>query len=763
MSATARPRLPWGLVIVSILLTWVTTGIAALALWPIYEGRGILIVIGVGTLAGTIVALLGARFRWPAWLVMIVAFVTFVAIGVPTAVPSKANLGVLPTVEGLIDLLTGVALGWKQLLTITLPVGDYEALLVPALVLIFGSVTISLSIALRSRVRELAVLPPAIVYVVGLAFGPELPVRAIITPLALLGAILLWLAWFRWYRRRSAIAALVAESGGERSSRESGGAGLRTAIGAVVLLAVSITAGVSAATALAPTESRTVLRTTIAQPFDPRAYVSPLAGFRGYWDEDTVDSTLFTVTGRDGEFLRLATMDTYDGVVFSVGSDTVTSESGSFVRVPSTFDQSGVSGDQVEIGVDVVNYSGVWLPTAGKFESVAFEGPTAQTRRDAFFYNDTSGTAAVLGGVSSGDRYRLTAIDPGQPTRSQFADLDPGSAIVPELAVVPDELVATLERYTAGVDDPGERLVAMLEGLAAEGYISHGVGEDEPPSRSGHAADRITELLTEPLMIGDGEQYAVTAALMARELGFPSRVVLGFVPDDGVVQGGDVVALIEVNTAQYGWVTIDATPPYREIPEEEPEENAQVARPPTIVPPPVIESEPLDRQTTPDTEQELPPDLDPVLQIVLAVLSVAGWVLLVLGVLAAPFLLVMAAKARRRRLRRRAATPAERITGGWREFEDAIVDHGLSPGVATTRSEVAAITGVLQAQVLAAVADRATFSPDEPAPGDADTVWRVVDDLRTSLDGDLTRWERLRARISLRSLGGYSVTRLFTR
>ena len=763
MSATSSPRLPWGLTIVSVIMTWVTVGIASLALWPIYEGRGILIVIGVGTLAGTVVALLGARFRWPAWLVIIVAFVVFVAIGVPTAVPSKANLGVLPTVDGLVDLLTGVALGWKQLLTITLPVGDYEALLVPALVLVFGSVVISLSLALRSRVRELAVLPPAIVYVVALAFGSELPVRAIVTPLALLGAILLWLSWFRWHRRRSAIAALIAESGEDGSSRESGAAGIRTAVGAVVLLALSATAGASAASALAPTEARTVLRSTITQPFDPRAYVSPLAGFRGYWDEDTVDSTLFRVTGRDGELVRLATMDTYDGVVFSVGSDRVTSQSGSFVRVPSTFDQSDVDGAPVEIGVDVVGYSGVWLPTVGKFESVGFEGATGQARRDAFFYNDTSGTAAVLGGIAPGDRYRLTAVDPDQPTASQLADLDPGSAIVPDSTVVPEELVATLERYTTGADAAGERLVAMLEGLASEGYISHGIGEDEPPSRSGHAADRITELLTEPLMIGDGEQYAVTAALMARELGFPSRVILGFIPEDGVVTGGDVVAWIEVNTAQYGWVAIDATPPFREIPEEEPEENAQVARPPTIVPPPVIESEPLDRQTTPETEQELPPDLDPVLQIVLAVLRVAGWALLVLGVLAAPFLLVIAAKARRRWLRRRAPAPVDRISGGWREFEDAVVDHGLSPGVASTRSEVAAITGAVQAQVLAAVADRATFSPDEPAPGDAETVWRAVDDLRASLDDGRTRWERLKARISLRSLGGYSVTKLFTR
>src|SRR5690606_22159039 len=102
-------------------------------------------------------------------------------------------------------------------------------------------------------------------------------------------------------------------------------------------------------------------------------------------------------------------------------------------------------------------------------------------------------------------------------------------------------------------------------------------------------------------------------------------------------------------------------------------------------------------------------------------------------------------------------------SGGWREFEDAVVDHGVSPGSTTTRSELADATGSTQAHVLAAVADRAVFSPDDPGDEDAETVWRVLDELRATLDEGLTRWQKLKVRISLRSLGGYSVTRLFTR
>jgi hypothetical protein len=763
--ANARPTTAFVLVNTAMLV--LTVVIAATALWPIYRSTGLVVLVAVALAVGSLIAILGAVFRWPAPVVMLAAVVGFLLIGVPLAVPAQAQFGVLPTPGGLTDLVAGVALGWKQLLTITLPVGDYQALLVPALVLIFGASVIGLSTALRARRGELAVLAPIVVFVVATAFGPQYPDRPLDAPIALLVAVLFWLVWFRWYRRRSAIRLLAAQSVPEGENAvvpDTGAAGLRTVVSAAVIMALASTAAVAVASAAPPTTDRSVLRTTIEQPFDPRDYVSPLAGFRAYWQPANAGSVLFDVSGLPaGGLIRLATLDTYDGVVYAVGSDQVTSESGTFTRVPSAFDQSAVSGERVTIDVVIADYSGVWLPTVGKFESVSFTDGDAAALRDAFYYNDTSGTAAVVGGLETGDAYRLTAVVPDQPNANELDALEPGPASVPDPQGIPDELIAKLDEYVSGVDGPGARLAAMLDGLAADGYISHGVGDDEPASRSGHAADRIAELLSDPRMIGDAEQYAVAAALMASDLGFPSRVVLGFAPTGEQVHGDDVSAWIEVNTAQYGWVSIDPTPPVRDIPDELPEDNSQVARPQTIVPPPVVDSEAFNRQSTPDSEQELPSDLDPVLQVILAILRVGGIVLLVAALLLSPFLVIVAAKIRRRRLRRRAPSAIERISGGWQEFEDSVIDHGLSPAASSTRSEVASIAGGTQSQVLAAVADRAIFAPGEPEPEDADSVWRAVDELQESLDSDLTRWERIKARVSVRSLGGYSVRRLFKR
>ncbi len=762
----ARRRPSAGFIVVNTVLLWAATTIAAVALWPIYQDIRFIILVAVTTVLGSTVAILGAVFRWKSFVVILVGFAVLLLAGVPLAVPDQAVSGFLPSLDGIRELLAGVALGWKQLLTIALPVGDYQALLVPAFVLVLTSTIVALSIALRAKWGELGVLPPIAMFVAGIAFGPETVAWPVPWALGMLAVVLLWLIWRRWRKRRESIRALInTTDDGVAVARLESGFGVRSLLAGGLQLAVAAAASIGAASALPPTGDRDVLRTTIEQPFDPRSYPSPLAGFRKYLRDDRVRDTIFTVTGLpENGRIRIATLDSYDGVVYAVGSDEVDSASGSFVRIPSGVDQSATAGTSVEVEVTIADYDGVWLPTVGRFERVDFVGDGAGRLRDAFYYNDISGTAAVIGGFDSGDSYRLDALLPSQPTEAQLDGATPGSADVPRLGDLPDAVALSLDGYVQGIDDPGERLVTALTALKEEGYISHGLDPQDPPSRSGHAADRITELFTAPRMIGDAEQYAVAAALMARQLGFPARVVFGFVPEDAggtvEVRGDDVTAWIEVSTAEYGWVTLDPVPEERPIPEEEPEDPTQVARPQSIVPPPPERTDANQDQSTPDSEREEPDAIDPVLLAILGVLRVAGLVLGIAGVLMAPFLFIIAAKIRRRRLRSTSPDTLQRIRGGWDEFADTVIDHGYSPPASATRSELAAVVGTLPSRVLAAVADRAVFSPGEPQPEDADHVWDAVGELRAVLDGNVNRRGRVKALISLRSLGGYSVRNL---
>jgi hypothetical protein len=190
------------------------------------------------------------------------------------------------------------------------------------------------------------------------------------------------------------------------------------------------------------------------------------------------------------------------------------------------------------------------------------------------------------------------------------------------------------------------------------------------------------------------------------------------------------------------------------VPPKQPDQPTQITRPQTNVQPPVDDT-PAQPDDPPQAQVDKSntPQPNPVLDALIAVLTIVGWTVLGLAVLSAPFLAVLAAKWRRRALRRRAPTSVERIAGGWREFADTAVDHGYDPPPAATRKEFAGTIGGSRASALAAVADRAVFSPIAPTQEEADTVWKAVDELRGQLGKRDTRWKRMLAAVSLRSLG----------
>ena len=745
---------------------WVMLALAAIVLWPVYRASAFIVLAVSAVALGTLIALLGAIFRWKVWVVGLVTVGVFAAVGVPLAVPSRAASAVLPTLEGLVDLFAGVALGWKQLLTITLPVGDYQALLVPALVLLLSATVVAVSIALRARYGEFAVIPPAVVFIVGIAFGPTSAAAPIPLGIGLLVSSVGWISWRRWRRRRAATRGREREAAaGFRLGVEA-----RTVIAGVLVFAVAGIGAITTASVLGPTGDRQVLRTAVEQPFEPRDHASPLAGFRRYLREDRVDEVMMRVAGLPADArIRIATLDSYDGVVYAVGSPAVDSASGVFVRVPSRLDQSSHGTDEVRVEIEIDAYAGVWVPTVGMLEDIAFGGDDRSRLEDGFAFNTTTGTAVDLEGIGAGDRYVLDAVLPGTVALERLSTAVPGPADVPRGADPPEELATSLEEYIGGAQGAGAQLVAAIERLRAEGYISHGLSADEPASRSGHSLDRIAELFAGSRMIGDAEQYAVAAALIATRLGFPARVVVGFAPEPAgeggtsTVRGGDITAWIEVNTAQEGWVSVDPVPPVRPIPEEEPEDPTPISRPESIVPPPVDRPEPREENADADTSADEPAASDTTLEVLLQVARVVGIVALVALVALSPFLLVIGAKLRRRYLRRTAPTALGRIRGGWDEFADLVVDRGLTAPPSATRAEFAAAVGTLPSRVLAAVVDRAVFAPEPPSEADAERVWTAVGELRGSLDAARTRRERIRAHVSLRSLGGGAVRQLLRR
>lgn len=216
------PRVSVGFALLQTLAYLVIMLIASATFWPVYQGQQFVLVVVAGFALGAVIANGGAFLRLPSIVVFGLLVVAFALFGVALAVPSQATFGILPTLDGLRELAVGVSTSWKQLLTITLPVGSYQALLVPVLVLVLIGTTVGLSTALRSRRAELALVPPAVVFFAGIVFGPAEPLLPVVTGLALLAASVLWVLWWRLRRRRQAIDRLLrATPRPDASSRRS--------------------------------------------------------------------------------------------------------------------------------------------------------------------------------------------------------------------------------------------------------------------------------------------------------------------------------------------------------------------------------------------------------------------------------------------------------------------------------------------------------------------------------------------------------------
>ena len=675
-----------------------------------------------------------------------------------------------------VDLLAGVALGWKQLLTIALPVGDYQALLVPAFVLVLTSTIVALSVALRARWGELGVLAAhrAVRRRDRLRAGDR-AVAGRRVPLA-------------HARRRAALADLAALARASRvdplarrarpiwpapSRASTSGFGCAHAARAAVCSSrVAAAASIGAASALAA--DRAIATCCARRSSSPSTRATTRARSPGSASTCATTACATRVLHRDGPARRQPHPDRDPRQLRrrrlrGRQRRRSTAHRERFVRIPSGVDQSADGGHLGRgRGRDRRTTTASGCPRSGSFERVDFGGDRAGRLRDAFYYNDTSGTAAVIGGLGAGDSYTLDAVLPSQPTQAQLGDADAGvGRRAAASATCPDELALDARRLRAG-----HRRSGRAPGRGARRPQGGGLHqprprpEDEPPSRSGHAADRITELLTAPAH--DRRRRAVRRRRRAH--GASARL-----PGAGRVR----IRAARTRPDRSTCAATTSRPGSRSTPRSTagsrstrcPRSGRSPRRSPRTRPRSPARSRSCRRLRTaptptrssrrPTASADEPDAIDPVLLAILGVLRVAGLVLAIAGVLMAPFLFVIAAKIRRRRLRRTRPTPLQRIRGGWDEFADTVVDHGYSP--AGRRDPLRARRRRRHPSRPACWPRWPTAPSSRPAipqPDDADHVWDAVGELRAVLDGNVNRRQRVKALISLRSLGGYSVRNL---
>jgi transglutaminase-like putative cysteine protease len=779
------PKLPRGTVSPS---TWrdlaVVTVLSALGVWglaPAFSDNGYLLAGLGGLLVGTAAGYLSHLFRLNAFFTGLGAIALYFVLGSALAMPGYSLFAVVPSLTTLRGLALGAVFGWADIVTLAAPVGapEYITVLPYAAAWLVGLVTTVLALRWlprhdRSAARLSVLLAgPAALYVLGVLYGTSTPFLAGVRGIAFAVLALLWLGW----RRGAATNASLQERRGLNRTKLTGSA--------IVAVAAILIAAVAGSILVPAPESRFVLREEVVPPFDPQDYPSPLSGFRKY-TKDLGETELFSVTGLTAsDRVRLAVMDSYDGRLWDVsGAEDQTDGSGSFRLVgdelpaPALLESS--AGRSISIAVD--GYSGVWLPVVGYPDSLSLPTEPTDTSQD-LRYNTETATTVITSGVDKGYEYSFTADVQDEFSEEALQNVPVSPVELPIVERVPDVVAAKAAEYVGTATTPIDQLRAMEQAVKINGFLSHGLASDSVPSRAGHGADRIEELFTRNQMIGDEEQFAAAFALMARSLGYPARVVMGFAPknvkegETVTVTGEDVTAWVEVPFTGVGWVSFSPTPDEKEIPQDQ-NPKPKTEPQPQVRQPPRAEKQDDDLLTEVDINDSEDDDKnDDAVPVPLWVWILSGAVGISLLLYFVPLLVVAAIKRRRMRRRRTAETADARAAGAWDELLDRYAEVGyVLPGTGTRRMfatdlgsqvemsapEVSGTAagetpgGVATLTRLALGTDEAVFSGQDAPDAHIDELWQTTTESSAGAASAVGWWRRQASRFRVNS--GRTVT-----
>ena len=508
---------------------------------------------------------------------------------------------------------------------------------------------------------------------------------------------------------------------------------------------------------------RLVLRDHYVPPFSEQNLSSPLSGMRSYLARHH-DDILLSVTGLpDGVPVRLAVMDCFDGMVWNLSD-----QAADFRRASASL-PTHVPGKAFKALFTVESDSEeLWLPLAGDPIAVDFESTTASQN---WYINADTGTALLANGVTQGLSYTESGIAAPTPDNRRIAKAQAELVHQPAAHDVPDVVGEWAVSITSGSSTGGASALALEQALRDAGWFSHGL-DDDYPSAAGHGSYRINSLLSGDAMVGDSEQYASAMALMAREVGLSSRVVLGFpnTANNKIVEstidqpttftGGDLTAWVEIKLRGLGWVAFYPTPDASKIPDGH--QQLSPPNPRTLIrQPPVPLVDPLRDELRVAGESSIaggssaaPPD-QPLTQsawrhavFVAVIASSPLWALACIGMLIIAFKAAVLAIAKTR------GNGGERMAAGWRVLTVLAVQCGISVH-GTRREQASHIAHALaidrhMIDRFAADADYAMFSGQPIATSQASVYWRGIMRMRRAMLHTLPRIRRIKTCVSLR-------------
>jgi transglutaminase-like putative cysteine protease len=762
---------------------------AAALLYQLFDGAGWLWTSIGAALSVLAASALSGRLSLPAWAAGLVSLAGLGVFLTASFAGEKAWLLVVPTKGSLAELAGLVGTGWEDIQRFAAPVpGD-----LPGISLLTSggvgliAVTVDL-LAARMRRAALAGLPILALATVPATILPD-PISWPAFVLAALGFTGLLLADGRERVGHWGRAVLVRRT--RPAASERGGAvadvrGLRLSgkrIGfAAIVLAVLVPAMVPP---LQPVSFFTfgVGGSGSGGRGNSISIPNPVTSLRGQL-ELPARRTVLTYTSDDDRprYLRIFALDTFNGEMFGMtdpkGEPENRTSEGPLPPPPGLTGAVPVSSVTTDITVSEEVEKLEFLPLPYAPGTVNAEGDW-RADVDTLMVFSTRDDA-------SGLRYQVTTTEP-RPSAAQLRALPNTPPTIDERylrlpADFPDDIRALARRATDGAESAYDSAVALQEWFTKTGNFTYNL------RTQGHSTSALRDFLLSS-RTGFCEQFAISMALLARSLGIPARVAIGYT--GGVKTGtqwtvttSDSHSWPELYFEGAGWLAFEPTPsglagqgsarvPDYSVPQEEPEDDA------ASVPTPGAtgrgeESAPESAGASPrnadDREALLQPTGVPEDEPMPVALRIAIGVAALALVLLVPA--AIRAVTRRRRVRalsrpgRTGTAPAGEpgrvgvrtadgadvpVAAAWAELDDVLYDYGMARGASETpRALARRLAGQYgfdteSAAAMAAIADSVERALFARAPGPSAPLGGELKRVRRALAATVSRGRRIRA------------------
>ncbi|MEY2453889.1 MAG: hypothetical protein QOD92_3463 [Acidimicrobiaceae bacterium] len=499
-------------------------------------------------LAGFVIVAHGAAIitRRAGWSVAASGALSIVALSVTVGLllyPDTTLLG-LPTGETLDKARTDLADIWTQFQSVQAPTAVTTPFLLAAGLSLWWSAFVADWAAFRVWVPFESVVPAGTVFVFSSLFAAHRS-QVVLSGLFLIAAMV-FLLLHKVTRQQS--------NAGWVSTDVQRGTNALLRVGAG-LSALAVIAAMVVGPNLPQAHSAAVFawRNGGAGP-TARTTVSPLVNIEHRLVEQS-NLELFTVRSDQRSYWRLTALDQFDGQIWKSDGSYESAEG----RLPQTVDSTAANAVFTQT-YEISTLDTIWLPAAYQPRSV--DKASTDVR-----YEPDSSTLIVGTNVPDSNNTSYTvqsALPLFDPQQLETASNEvPQDILSKELELPPD--------FSSNVVTEAQRIVEGLtttydKALALQDYFRNNFTYDlaVPP---GHSTSAIEEFLFESKR-GYCEQFAGTYAAMARAIGIPARVAVGFTPGDQAVgnaslyhvRGLHAHAWPEVYISGQGWVLFEPTP-----------------------------------------------------------------------------------------------------------------------------------------------------------------------------------------------------------